>query len=179
MNTVVLDKNKHDRKDFDCGIVALNNYLKIMANQQAKKDNTRTFVLEHSQNPSHIVGFYTLTTIALDFQGLPDEMLRKRHQQASASGLIARLAIDKRYQGDGIGEWLLTNALRRLLFASDNVAFPIVVVDAKDGARAFYEKYAFRGFSDSSDRLFVTIANVRATLHALNQKIASSIITRG
>ena len=43
MNVVLLDKAKHDRNRFNCGVEALNNYLKVMASQQAKKDNTRTF----------------------------------------------------------------------------------------------------------------------------------------
>ncbi len=33
MNSELLDKNKHDRNRFDCGIEALNNYLSLMANQ--------------------------------------------------------------------------------------------------------------------------------------------------
>ncbi|MFA0698804.1 GNAT family N-acetyltransferase, partial [Vibrio sp. 10N.222.49.C9] len=59
MNTVLLDKAKHDRNRFNCGSEALNNYLKVMASQQAKKDNTRTFVLEDDNDNSHIIGFYT------------------------------------------------------------------------------------------------------------------------
>ena len=39
MKTVLLDKTKHNRNGFDCGIETLNNYLKVMASQQAKKDN--------------------------------------------------------------------------------------------------------------------------------------------
>ena len=46
MNSVHLDKSKHDRKRFDCGVDALNNYLRLMANQQSVRDNTRTYVLE-------------------------------------------------------------------------------------------------------------------------------------
>ncbi|EKO3881810.1 GNAT family N-acetyltransferase, partial [Vibrio metschnikovii] len=55
MKTVLLDKDKHDRNRFNCGIDALNNYLKVMASQQAKKDNTRTFVLEDENNTSLII----------------------------------------------------------------------------------------------------------------------------
>jgi hypothetical protein len=44
----------------------LNNYLKIMASQQAKKDNTRTFVLEDDNDNSHIIAFYTLTMTPID-----------------------------------------------------------------------------------------------------------------
>lgn len=50
MKMVLLDKDKLDRNRFNCGIDALNNYLKVMASQQAKKDNTRAFVLEDEKN---------------------------------------------------------------------------------------------------------------------------------
>ncbi len=61
MNTVLLDKDKHDRNRFNCGTEALNNYLKVMASQQAKKDYTRPFVLEDYNNSAYILGFFPLT----------------------------------------------------------------------------------------------------------------------
>ncbi|MGX9462875.1 GNAT family N-acetyltransferase [Shewanella sp. A14] len=159
MKTVLLDKAKHDRNRFNCGIDALNNYLKIMASQQTKKDNSRTFVLEDDNDNSHIIGFYTLTMTPIDLKALP-----KKYQSSTSGGLIARLAIDDRYQGQGFGEWLLIDALRKLLAASDSVAFPVVIVDAKDGATHFYEHYGFQAFQDAENKLFITIAEVRASL---------------
>lgn len=162
MQTVLLDKSKHDRNRFNCGIDALNNYLKVMASQQNKKDNTRTFVLEDKANPQHIVGFYTLTMTPIDMQNLPVS-LQKKHQSSTSGGLIARLAVDERYKGQKIGEWLLVDALKKLLQASDAVGFPVVIVDAKDGAKGFYQKYGFRCFEDNEHKLFITIADVRAS----------------
>ncbi|WP_217511790.1 GNAT family N-acetyltransferase [Vibrio metschnikovii] len=163
MKTVLLDKDKHDRNRFNCGIDVLNNYLKVMANQQAKKDNTRTFVLEDENNTSLIIGFYTLTMTPIDLKALPDK-LQKKHQSSTSGGLIARLAIDERYKGKGFGEWLLIDALRKLLAASDSVAFPVVIVDAKDGAKHFYERYGFKAFQDAENKLFITISDIRASL---------------
>lgn len=163
MNTVLLDKVKHNRKQFDCGIEALNNYLKMMASQQAKKDNSRTFVLEDDNDDSLIIGFYTLTMTPIDLKALPDKS-QKKHQSSTSGGLIARLAVDNRYQGKGLGEWLLIDALRKLLLASDSVAFPVVIVDAKDGAKHFYERYGFQAFQDAENKLFITISDVRASL---------------
>lgn len=163
MNTVLLDKEKHDRNSFNCGIEALNNYLKVMANQQAKKDNTRTFVLEDDNDNSHVIGYYTLTMTPIDLQALP-EKLQKKHQSSSSGGLIARLAVDERCKGKGLGEWLLIDALHKLLTASDSVVFPVIIVDAKDGAKHFYERYGFQAFQDSKNKLFITIADVRASL---------------
>ena len=163
MNTVLLDKAKHDRNRFNCGIEALNNYLKVMASQQAKKDNSRTFVLEDDNDNSHIIGFYTLTMAPINLKALPNK-LQKKHQSSTSGGLIARLAVDERYQWKGFGEWLLIDALHKLLAASDSVAFPVVIVDAKDGAKHFYEHYGFQAFEDAENKLFITIADVRASL---------------
>ena len=163
MMTVKLDKATHDRQHFDCGVESLNNYLKVMASQQSQKDNTRTFVLVEEQNSARVIGYYTLTMTPIDLSALPDN-LQKKHHNASSGGLITRLAIDKRYAKQGYGEWLLIDALNRLLQASETVAFPVVIVDAKDGAIGFYEKFGFTPFQDSTNKLFLTIADIRASI---------------
>lgn len=163
MNTVILDKAKHDRNRFNCGIEALDNYLKVIASQQAKKDNSRTFVLEDDNDKSHIIGFYTLTMTPIDLRALPTK-LQKKHQSSTSGGLIARLAVDERYKRKGFGEWLLIDALTKLLAASDSVAFPVVIVDAKDGAKQFYQRYGFQAFHHAYNKLFITVADVRASL---------------
>ncbi len=163
MITVKGDKTTHDRQHFDCGVESLNNYLKVMASQQSQKDNTRTFVLVEEQNAERVIGYYTLTMTPIDLSALPDK-LQKKHHNASSGGLIARLAIDKRYAKQGYGEWLLIDALNRLLQASETVAFPVVIVDAKDGAIGFYEKFGFTPFQDSTNKLFLTIADIRASI---------------
>lgn len=163
MITVPLDKNKHRPNRFDCGVEALNNYLRMMANQQSRKDNTRTFVLEDGGFSEHIVGFYTLTMTHIDLDALPAK-LQKKHQNTQAGGLIARLAVDKRYVRRGFGEWLLIDALKKLLLASEVVAFPLIIVDAKQGAIQFYEKFGFLAFPNTPDKLLITIADVRKSL---------------
>jgi GNAT superfamily N-acetyltransferase len=161
--SVPLDKVSHNRNRFDCGVNALNNYLKVMANQQSARDNSRTYLLEDINQPSYIVGFYTLTVTPVDLSALPEKFL-KRHQNARAGGLIARLAVDKRYSGKGYGEWLLIDALNKLLSASEAVGFPVIIVDARDGAAQFYEKFGFAAFEDSPNKLFITVATVRKNL---------------
>jgi len=168
MKTVLLDKAQHDRNRFDCGIEALNNYLKVMASQQAKKDNTRTYVLLEPADAgaaAAIIGFYTLTMTTLDLKALPAN-LQKKHQSASSAGLIARLAVDKRYKGQGYGEWLLIDALKKLLQASETVGFPLVIVDAKDGVSDFYVNYGFSAFLHVDNKLFITMNDIRANLSA-------------
>ena len=113
MITVQLDKKKHNREAFDCGADALNNYLHVIAGQQSSRDNTRTFVLEDANVSESIIGFYTLTMTSFNLNALP-EKLQKKHNNVKAGGLIARLAVDKRYVKQGFGEWLLIDALKKL-----------------------------------------------------------------
>jgi len=163
MISVPLDKKKHDRKRFDCGVKALNNYLQVMANQQSDKDNTRTFVIEDLNEPSYIIGYYTLTMISIDLTQLP-ETLQKKHKNAQSAGLIARLAVDKRYFKQGFGEWLLIDSLNKLLDASLKVGFPLVIVDAKDGSIDFYKKFGFLSLINQSNKLYMSIKSIRQSL---------------
>ena len=137
----------------------------MMANQQDKKDNTRTFVLEDINKPKGIIGYYTLTMTSLDLSVLPDQ-LQKKHTNAQSAGLIARLAVDQRYLKQGYGEWLLIEALKKLLSASEIVAFPLVIVDAKDGAVEFYKKFGFIEFLDIPNKLYMTISKIKQSISA-------------
>lgn len=160
MQTVQLDKKRHNRKGFDCGIDVLNTYLTSMASQQSLKDNTRTYVLENPEHSSEIVGYYTLTMTTIELSKLPSK-LQKRHVNNCSAALIARLAVDKRYKNRKIGSWLLIDALKRLLSASDIVGFPMVIVDAKDGVAEFYKQFGFTAFVDEESKLYMPISDIR------------------
>ena len=163
MITVPLDKQKHKRNQFDCGVDVLNNYLRMMADQQSKKDNSRTFVLIDENHTGRIIAYYTLTMIPFNLSALP-EKLEKKHKNAQTGGLIARLAVDKGYARQGYGEWVLIDALKKLCTASKTVAFPLVIVDAKEGVIEFYEKFGFTPFLDTPNKLFISMLDVRASL---------------
>jgi len=158
MQSVQLDKKKHDRKAFDCGVEALNNYLKLMANQHASRDNSRTYVIEDTEGK--IIGFYTLAMVNIDLGFLPQDK-QSKHGKSMQAGLIARLAVDKRYTKKGYGKWLLVDALLKLIQASDIVAFPMIVVDAKDGVEDFYTQFGFTAFTDEARKLFISVNDVR------------------
>jgi len=162
MTSVPLDKNSHKRENFDCKIPALNNYLKLTANQQSNKDNSRTYVLEDKDNKNTIVGFYTLSMISVELSTLP-KSLHNKHKSNNTAGLIARLAVDKKYSSKGIGSWLLIDALKKLLIASDTVGFAMVIVDAKDEVKDFYKQFGFKSFEYEENKMFITIATVRAS----------------
>ena len=164
MTTLALDTNKHNRKTFDCGVESLNNYFKLIANQQSNRDNSRTYVLEDKTDKTQVVGFYTLTMATVNLHSLPSP-LQKKHKSSNSVALIARLAVDKKYANKGIGSWLLVDALKKILNASDTIGFPLIVVDAKEGVSSFYKKFGFEVFRDDEKRLFISIAKIRASFN--------------
>ncbi len=86
--------------------------------------------------------------------------------------LIGRLALDQRYQGQGLGRLLLVDALSRCLDLSTEIGAIAVVVDAKDDkARAFYEHVGFLRLLDNAYRLYIPMASIA---HLLRQPVQVS-----
>lgn len=78
--------------------------------------------------------------------------------------LIARLAVDRGYQGRGTGRLLLFDALQKLVSAADSIGFEMVVVHAlHEDAACFYRKHGLRRFLDHDLSLFLTTKDLRAT----------------
>ncbi len=76
--------------------------------------------------------------------------------------LLGRLARDRRWRGQGVGELLLADALQRSLGISEQLGALFVIVDAKDdAARAFYERFGFRPFPDRPRGLFLPLTTLR------------------
>lgn len=165
MQIVPLNSKVHCREQFDCSEPVLNQFLTNVAKQQAARDNARTYVMVSEENPSKIIGFYTLALTRLDFSTLPTH-LQKKYRYAESAALIARLAVDKQFQGLGYGGSLLYDALMKVYQASEIIGFPVIFVDAKDGKQSFYETYGFLPLADDSKRWYMLVETFRQALTA-------------
>lgn len=151
----------HDRAAFDCGIEALNRYIREQAGQDSKKKIAATFVLA-GDAPTAIVGYYTLSSTSVNVGELPEAVAKKlpRYPLMPAT-LIGRLAVDSCYHGKGCGELLLVDALKRSLISTRQIGSVAVVVDAKDdAAKTFYQHFQFITLVNCSHRLFLPMAAV-------------------
>ncbi len=140
----------HNRNDFDCGIKELNNFLRKYSFQNQKSNISKTFIAVDSEQPAakDVLGFYTLSTGQINFDVLPKGVKHPRYPVSIAR--LARLAIDLKYQGRGVGRFLLYDALQKIKTISQMVGIFAVVVDAKDAkAKSFYERYGFVSLQDS------------------------------
>jgi GNAT superfamily N-acetyltransferase len=113
-----------------------------------------------------VAGYFTSLTYELQ----PDEAVAadgRAHRYPVPAVLLARLAVDRRYQGQGLGRLLLLSAMQRFERASRDIGFELVVVDAlHEDAACFYLKYGFRRFADHDLRLFLTTKDLQATFAA-------------
>jgi GNAT superfamily N-acetyltransferase len=151
--------SQHNRDDFCCGIEALDYYLKKQARQDVRRFLTAVFVLQDLQQ-QRIAGYYTLAATAIELADLPDFFIRKlpKYPLLPAT-LLGRLAIDERYQSQGLGTFLLFDALYRS--KNSEVASMAVVVDAKnEQARAFYEYHQFIPFPSQPLKLYLPMATI-------------------
>src|SRR5712672_539453 len=101
---------KHDRAVFSCGVTALDDWFRLRAAQDEKRNVARVFVAIDDR--LGVVGFYSLSTFTLTIVDLPPELAKRlpRYDLILAA-LIGRLARDQRVRGQGVGDLLLADAV--------------------------------------------------------------------
>ena len=157
---VVSFDRRYRRDGFRCGVDALDQYLRSGLGQDADRHIAHGFLLVDASE--RIAGFYTLAATSVLLHELPAACLRRAPKYRSVpAGLIGRFALDSAFQGRGLGEVMLVDALERVV-KSDLAAW-LVLVEAKNaGAARFYQKYGFTPLHDQQPlRLFMPTASVR------------------
>ena len=148
---------EHDRSAFTCGEPALDDYLRRRATQDVRRRVARAFVAVDRVS-GMLAGYYTLSAASFSRQQLPEADAKRLPHYPVPAAILGRLAIDQRYQGRGLGELALADAIKRVLYASETVAVHAIVVDAmNDRARTFYERFGFVAFKDAPNRLYLPL----------------------
>ena len=129
---------------FDCGNKALDDYLQRYASQNIRRGVARVFVAIPAEQPRVVAGFYTLSVASIAAETLPERWRKKLPRYPVPVALLGRLAVDRRFQGQGQGSILLADACQRVAAASETLAVAALVVDAKSPkAAAFYQHFGF------------------------------------
>jgi GNAT superfamily N-acetyltransferase len=151
----------HVREAFSCGQPQLDGYIRNYAGQHGRKRFGRTFVAV-SPGGKMVAGYYTLSASSVAFEHAPPALQRKLPRYPIPVALIGKLAVDQSAQGQGLGEFLLIDALQRIVEVSEEMAIFAVEVHALNpAAEAFYRKYGFQPFQDRPAHLFLPMATVR------------------
>jgi len=156
------DRQQHERAGFDCGNIALNDYLDTKVSQFEKKGLAQTYVLVE-QGRGVIKGYYALSNHTVLYNDLPVDQTKGLPREIDIPVvLLGRLAIDRSVQGQHLGEYLLLDALRRSEYLSEKIGIRAVEVDAIDErAQRFYERYGFLSLKDDAHYLFLPMQVIR------------------
>ncbi len=147
----------HDRTVFDCGVPALNLYLRNYAWQNQRRGIVRNYVTTHTDSKV-IVAYYSLVYASLDQKLLPAKLIKGLGKYDIPIMLQARLAVDHREQGNGLGKALLKDAILRTMQAAEIAGLKFLLVHAKDEAAAdFYRKHGFEPVLNDPLKLFLPV----------------------
>ena len=157
--SIVSFSREHPKKGFCCGAEILDRYFAEHAGQDIKKKISKCFVAIDNEQ-LRVAGFYTLSAAQIPLTSLPELLAKKMPRyDAIPASKIGRLAIDKRYQGLGLGSVLIADALKKSSDASMGVY--AVLVDAKDdNATAFYQHHGFIPCLGKPQTLFLPLGPI-------------------
>lgn len=160
----------HILESFDCGSKPLTEWLKKHALQSQQSGQTRTMVITDKNNI--VIGYYAYNVISVEHESSTPQRVKKGlSRQPIPVFLIARLAIDLKYQGQRLGERLLLSALRGAASITGTVPIRAIIVDAlNEEAKQFYLKFDFEPFPPDSLRMWLLMKDLLKTLN-LNQSL--------
>jgi GNAT superfamily N-acetyltransferase len=148
---------QHDRDAFDCEENSLTEFLKKYARQNDEKGLGRTYVAVKPGDRT-IIGYYTIASGAVRFDTVPEKLPRYPIPVAH----LGRLAVDKQAKGQGVGAFLLIDALRRIEQVADQLGIYAVEVFAlNESAKQFYLKYGFTPLNDDPLHLYLSMKKIR------------------
>lgn len=152
--------SEHDSSEFDCGQVALNTFIRRHALPGQRAHGSKTYVA--TVGPV-IVGYHTLVVGEVAYDDAPERLARGLPRHPVPVLLLARLAVDQRWQGRGLGAALVADALRRTLQVADIVGVRAFLVHAKDeSAQSFYAHLGFEPFPGEPLTLYRLLKDLRA-----------------
>lgn len=145
-----------DTAGFDCGEPQLNDYLHRYAAQDMRRGVARAFVASPVDAPARLAGFFTLSAASIQAETLPEDWRRKLPRYPVPVALLGRLAVDRAFQGKGLGSILLADVCRKVDAARQTLAVAGIVADAKSpSAIGFYRHFGFVELPGQTQRLIL------------------------
>ena len=150
----------HDRATFSSDVPALDSFLKVGARQNADAGVSATVVAVRPGSTA-VSGYFTVRMGEVAIELLPEPARKKLPRYPVPVVHLARLAVDVRERGKGLGELLLMECFARALRANAEVSALAVEVVAKDEAAVrFYGRYGFTSLLDDSHHLYLSMKSI-------------------
>lgn len=150
---------EHRLEGFDCGKVALNDWLLRHARQAQGSGSARTFVVTDA---GRVAGYYSLTVGQVDTLEAPERIRKGMGQYPLPVVILARLAVSKQVQGRGLGFGLLQDAIRRTLLIDEQAGIRALLTHPIDEeAAAFYTRFGFIASPLREQQLLLLLKDAR------------------
>jgi len=159
----------HQLDGFRCRSPEQTEWLIEHARQAHRSGTTRVFVVTEVDQPV-AVAFYAWCMASVAIADLPERLLRGAGRYPQPVALLARLGVDQRYEGQGIGAALLADVITRVAGLSDAIGCRGLIVHAEsEQARAFYEHLIPEWEPSPTDpmHLVLLLKDIRQTLASL------------
>lgn len=149
----------HLLEGFDCSKPALNHWLLHHARQAQGSGSARTFVV---CDGDRVAGYFGLTVGQIDTLEAPERVRRGMGQYPIPVVILARLAVDISYQGQGLGFGMLQDALRRTLKIAEQAGIRALLTHPIDAeAEAFYRRFGFESTPEQHRQLILLLKDAR------------------
>lgn len=155
----------HDRASFDCGDLELNRFLARYARKSHERGGAKTFVAVPAAGHPSVLGFYSVSPASIAYDDAPASLTRSLGHHDVPAFRLARLAVDRRYQRQGLGGQLLLAAGRRCVRASSEIGGVALLIDAKNTDVARW--YAGYGAVELEDRPLTLVLPLTTIAEAL------------
>ena len=151
----------HNRKHFDCGVAALNEYLDRFARQNHESGGAKTFVAVLPTEPNRVLGYYSISPGAIEFARVPAKLTKKLGRYDVPVFRLGRLAVSRHVQGQGLGADLLFAAGERALAVASAVGGVALAIDAKDERAAkWYARFGAVSLLDDPLKLVLPLETI-------------------
>ena len=151
----------HELEDFNCGEASLDDWLKRRARANQASGASRTYVVCEDLRA---MGYYALASGALTVESALGRF-RRNVPDPIPVAVFARLAVDRSFQGRGVGRALFRDGARRVVHASDAIGIRGIIVHAiSEEARKFYLALGFDPCRNEPMMLVVTLSDLRNAL---------------
>ncbi|HXP87251.1 MAG TPA: GNAT family N-acetyltransferase [Bryobacteraceae bacterium] len=152
---------QHELSDFDSGEPVLDDWLRRRAAQNEAAGASRTYIVCAGKK---VAGYYSLAVGAAAHAGSPGRVKRNMPDPIPVM-ILARLAVDKSFQGQGVGAGLLRDAIFRTVQAGEIAGIRALLVHAiSERAKRFYEGYGFIPSPMDPLTLMITLAEAQKLL---------------
>jgi GNAT superfamily N-acetyltransferase len=151
----------HALNGFDSGVPSLDDWLRRRALPNQTSGASRTFVVCDANN---VVAYYALAASAVAPDAAPGRFRRNMPEPIPVV-VLARLAITREQQGQGLGRALFQDAAQRVIHAADTIGIRGLLVHAiSEDAKAFYVRLGLNPSPLDPMTLMTTVADLKATL---------------